>query len=600
MAGVSPEQNSEGVLNVVVTSNGTPLPDTVQLISVTVSRAVNTIPNARLVVADGDMALQQFTVSDGTWFTPGAVISISAGYGAGSATPIFQGVVMRHGLKIGGPNYSRLVIECRDKAAAMTVGRKNANYVNQLDSDILSTLFGNAGVTATVTATTVQNPELVQYYCTDWDFAVSRAEANGMLVIVADGAVTVGPPVTSGSAALSVTYGTDLIEFEADMDARTQLASAQAVSWDPATQAALLGTAASPPTLNAQGDLTGATLSAVLNLPLYRMQTAAQVSAQALAAWASAQQLKAGLARVRGRMKFQGSALATVGGLIDVVGVGAHFSGTVYVSSVNHELANGNWFTDVEFGLAPQWLTQRTDVVAPPAAGLLPGVEGLQVGVVLKIDGDPEGQNRIQVSTPVMQPATDGVWARLATFYASSTFGAFFVPEVGDEVILAYLNNDPSYPVILGSLYSSSRTPPYTLEAQNNTKAIVTRCLHKVEFDEQNKIITVTTPGANKMILSDQAQSIQLLDQNGNKVELTPSGISLTSPKDITVSATGSISMTASTGSISLTASAADVTASGLNVKCTGQIGFSAQGTATAELTATGQTTVKGALVMIN
>jgi Rhs element Vgr protein len=338
----------------------------------------------------------------------------------------------------------------------------------------------------------------------------------------------------------------------------------------------------------------------VLAVPTYRLQTPAPLVAAELKTWADAQQLKSSLARVRGRIKFQGSALALVGGLIELAGVGERFSGTVYATAVHHEIVDGNWFTDVEFGLSPQWFTERDDVVAPPASGLLPGVEGLQIGVVMKLDADPEGQYRIQVSTPVMQPQTDGVWARLSNFYSSQAFGAFWLPEIGDEVILGYLNNDPTCPVILGSVYSSSRTPPYTPEAANNTKAIVTRALHRVVFDEQNKIITITTPGLNQIILSDQAKSIQLLDENGNKVELTPSGISLTSPKDITVTATGSISMTAQTGSVSITASAADVTATGLNVTCTGQIGFTGKGSATAELSAAGQTTVKGAIVMIN
>ncbi len=601
MAGVSPALNTEGAVTVTVYCNGAPLADTAagNLLSVSIKRQLNTIPSARIVLRDGDMPTMTFPISDAASFVPGTLVRIDAGYDSTVAT-IFEGVVMRHGMKIHGDNDARLVIECRDKVSSMTIGRKNANYIDQKDSDILSTLFSAAGVTATVTATTIQHPEMVQYYSSDWDFALSRADANGMVVIVTDGKVTAGPPVVSGAAVLSVTYGTDLVEFEADIDARTQLASAQAVSWDPATQAALAGAAATPPTLNAQGNLTSATLAQVLAVPTYRLQTPAPLAAAELKTWADAQQLKSSLARVRGRIKFQGSALALVGGLIELAGVGERFSGTVYATAVHHEIADGNWFTDAEFGLSPQWFAERDDVVAPPASGLLPGVEGLQIGVVMKLDADPEGQNRIQVSTPVMQAQTDGVWARLANFYSSQAFGAFWLPEIGDEVILGYLNNDPTCPVILGSVYSSSRTPPYTPEAANNTKAIVTRALHRVVFDEEKKIITITTPGLNQVILSDQAKSIQLLDENGNKVELTPSGISLTSPKDITVTATGSISMTAQTGSVSITASAADVTVTGLNVSCTGQIGFTGKGSATAELSAAGQTTVKGALVMIN
>jgi hypothetical protein len=76
------------------------------------------------------------------------------------------------------------------------------------------------------------------------------------------------------------------------------------------------------------------------------------------------------------------------------------------------------------------------------------------------------------------------------------------------------------------------------------------------------------------------------------------SGISLTSPKDITVSAKGKISLDA-VGAISIT-STADILTAGLNVSSEAQVAFSAKGSATAELSAAGQTVVKGAMVMIN
>ena len=229
---------------------------------------------------------------------------------------------------------------------------------------------------------------------------------------------------------------------------------------------------------------------------------------------------------------------------------------------------------------------------------MLPGVDGLQIGVVMKLDEDPDGQNKIQVSVPVLQAETEGVWARLANFYASSGFGSFFIPEIGDEVVLGYFNGDPSYPVILGSLYSSSLKPPNELTADNFIKAIVTKSLMKVEFDDDKKIITIVTPGENKIVISDEDTSILLEDQNGNKVELGPDGILLDSPKDIKITAKGKITLDA-VGEIGIT-SKADVKLAGMNINNAAQVGFVAKGNATAEISASGQTTVKGAMVMIN
>jgi Rhs element Vgr protein len=593
----SPTEDSGHLVRFNITSDGSPVGDQLRVLSISVHTAINRIPWAEIVMLDGNMPDQTFPTSDGDSFKPGAEIAIEAGYGDELQT-VFSGIVIRMGLRIGGHNDSKLVVECRDKAVKATIGRKNANYVDMTDSDILEKILGAyGGVSSEVATTTTTHKELVQHYCTDWDFLVSRAESNGMIVLTEQNKVTVQAPQTSAEAVLTVEYGGDLMEFKADVDSRTQLTSVKAVTWNPATQAIVEQTADSP-TLNAQGDLTASELAEVAGPAIFRLQTPASLQETEVKAWAAGQQLKAGLARIRGYMRFQGDALAKVGGLITVKGVGNRFSGNVFVCAVQHEIQEGNWITRVDFGSEPQWFADRRDLTAPPASGLLPGIAGLHLGVVMKLDADPAGERRVQVSVPLLQADSDGVWARLSNFYASNGVGDFFIPEIGDEVVLGYLNEDPSHPVILGSLYSSSRTPPYDLTAENNTKAIVTRSKLRILFDEDKKVITLITPAANQIVISDDAKSITLLDQTANKVQLSPDGILLDSPKDIVISAKGKITMSA-VGDISQTAQA-DVKVSGLNVSNTAQVGFKATGSATAELSASGQTVVKGAIVMIN
>lgn len=594
---LSPAANAIGVVKLELSVNGQPLEATASLVSIQIQRAANRIPTARLEFSDGDMPNQRFPISDADELKPGATLSIAAGY-LDSTEPLFTGVVMRHRVKVISNNEARLIIECSDVAVKMTVGRRNANYIDMKDSDILSDLVSRHGLSATVDSSEVVYTELAQHYCTDWDFVLSRADANGWLVAVKDGELSIKTPTADGSPVLTVTYGQDLIEFDADIDARHQYGSAQAFTWDPKNQAVLEGTAADPAALPAQGDLDSATLSEVVGLDLMRLQAGAPLQQSALESWAKAQQLKAGLARVRGRVRFQGNALAEVGALIELVGVGSRFSGPVLATGVRHDIADGNWFTEVEFGLAPDWFTDRTDVAAPAAAGLLPGVQGLQIGVVAKLEEDPAGEHRVQVKVPVLQAEVEGVWARLMQPHASNGFGSFLLPEVGDEVVLGYFANDPSHPVVLGSLYSSSHKPPYTLEAANDTKAWVTRCLARIEINDKDKVITVLTPGKNQIVLSDKDQSITVLDEHQNKVSLSSSGIELSSPKDIVLKASGGIQLKA-TAAVTIS-SQADVKISGMNVQSEAQIGFSAKGNATAELSASGQTVVKGAMVMIN
>ncbi|MBI3525617.1 MAG: type VI secretion system tip protein VgrG [Betaproteobacteria bacterium] len=593
----SPAIDGGGVVRLTLLSNGSALPETTQIVSVSVRKSINKIPVAEIVVLDGDMPGKDFPLSNADYFKPGATIKINAGYGSQEDT-IFDGIIVKHAIKITGNNFARLVIECRDKAVAMTIGRKNANFVDSKDSDIITKLIGTySGLSSDVAATTTQYKELVQYYCTDWDFLLSRAEVNGLLTIVDQAKVSVKPPATDGAPALKVTYGDDLIEFHAGIDARTQFAKVQGVSWDMKTQAVVEQQAA-PQTLNAQGNLDSAVLAQVIGLDSFRLQTPAALESAALKSWVDGQQLKTGLARIQGRMKFQGSAKAKVGELIELDGVGNRFNGKVFVSTIHHVVVDGNWITEAEFGMPHDWFAENRNLVAPPASGLLPGIEGLHIGVVKKLDADPDGQYKVQVSIPVLQAETDGVWARLTKFYASDGIGAFFIPEIGDEVVLGYFNNDPSNPVILGSLYSSKRKPPYELTADNFKKAIITRSKLKLEFDDDKKIITIITPGNNKIVISDEDKSILLMDQNNNQAKLSPDGILLDSPKDITITAKGKISISA-VGNVAVD-SKADITAGGMNITHTAKVGFTAKGNASAEISASGQTTVKGSMVMIN
>lgn len=582
-------------VRVALAGDGVGMDEAAALISVTVRRAVNKVPMATLVFSDGDMPKREFPLSDSRKLKPGAAITIRVGHGDHPAQ-IFSGIVVKHGLTISGENDARLVIECRDRAIRMTVGRRNERHLEQTDGDVLRALIARHGLAARVSGLALRHPQLVQHYCTDWDFLVARAEANGCLVTVEDGTVAVAAPAAGGPARLTVTYGEDLIDFEAEMDARHQFAEVQAKAWDAKTQTLLEGRSARPASFNRQGNLDSATLAKVLDLGPLCLQTGAALPSPALDEWAEAQQVKSGLSRLRGRMRFEGTAQIAPGGLVDLAGVGERFSGPVLATGVVHRVEQGAWSTEVEFGAPSEWFTEQPDVVAPPAAGWVPGIEGLHVGVVLKLDADPAGEHRVQVKLPAA--GVDSIWARLLQFSASNAFGAFFVPEVGDEVLLGFLSNDPAYPVVLGSLYSSKHPPAQALTAENHVKSVVTRCKARLEFHDGDKVITVTTPGNNTVVLSDKDKSVVLLDQNGNKVKLEQAGITMESPKDIKIDAKGAISLS-SVGTMTLAAKA-DVKVEGLNVVCEAQVGLTAKGSATAELSAAGQTTVKGAMVMIN
>ena len=298
-------------------------------------------------------------------------------------------------------------------------------------------------------------------------------------------------------------------------------------------------------------------------------------------------------------MSFIGNGSVWPGSIIELDGVGARFNGNAFVASVSHEIKDGNWTTIVKFGLENTITANKPDSAYPEAVGMLPPIHGLQIATVKQLFGDEAGQYRILVN--IVSNAGNGseIWARLSNFYATSGAGAGFVPEVGDEVVVGFLENNPGYPVIIGSLYSTAHKPITEATSNNNDiKSIVTKSQLKISFDDAKKITRIQTPGGNSFMLNDDTKSVEIVDQNGNSIMMTSSGININSAKDITLKATGNITLDA-TGGVNLKAMQ-DVAISGLNVSNTAQMAFTAKGNASAELSASGQTTVKGGMVMIN
>ncbi|HLZ67534.1 MAG TPA: type VI secretion system tip protein VgrG [Aliidongia sp.] len=595
----SPMLESGSPTSFTVTSDGAPISSTFQIISIDTWSAVNQVPKARLVLFDGSAAARDFPISNLDVFIPGKKIEITAGYDGRNET-IFHGIVVKQGIEINDNDGARLVVDITDPAIRMTLARSSAIFSDTTDSDLIGKLIGNAGLSKDVAATSLSYESIVQYYASDWDLMIARAEVNGLVVMVENGKVTVKAPDTSQPPVLAIEFGSSILDLQVEMNAATQYAASAitSLSWDPATQKISQSSAPSL-SMTQQGNISSAALAKVFGVTSFPQQTGAPIAAGALEAWSAAEMMKSMLSKIRGHVRFQGSALAKLGKTIELSGVGERFGGPAFISGLHHSISDGRWLTTTHFGLSAEWFAAAApDIAGPGAAGQLPPIKGLQTGIVQKISNDPAGAFRVFVSLPLLQADGEGVWARLGSFYASSGFGAAFYPEVNDEVVVGFMNEDPRYPVILGSLYSQSRAPVPAPDEANNRKAVTTRSKLEVAFDEEKKIIAITTPGGHSVKLDDDGRSISITDSNSNSVVLSSSGIKIDSAGDIDLSAKGNITVSAG-GNLSLSA-VANATMSGLQVIHSAEAKFSASGNADAELTAAGQVTVKGALVMIN
>ena len=598
MSPVSPTAAEPALFTFEIKVDGRAIDSSLQVVSVDTWSAVNEIPRARIVLYDGSPSEGTFPVSNLHTFLPGELIEISAGYG-GTVNAIFSGIVIAHRIEITGNAASTLVVEVADAAIKMTVSRNTTVFEKVTDTDLIGQLISASGLSKDVGTSATAHEAVVQYDATDWDMMVLRAEMNGMVVTVDAGKVTVKQPDTSQSPLLQVAYGESILDLWAEMDAVRQLpqSAIKSCAWDSATQRLLESGPGSVPVSEA-GNHSSDELAKVCGVGTFARVTGAFLGKDDLRSWASAELLRSRLAKIRGSVRFQGSALAKPGSMITLTGVGERFSGNVFVSAVHHDVRRGRWFTTVDFGLASEWFAGKPSVAVAAAAGQLPPIKGLQSGIVTKVAGDPSGEFRVLVSLPLVRDDSKGVWARLSTFYASNAAGAVFYPEVGDEVVVGFMNEDPRFPIVLGSVYSSNLTPPCRPDSENRVKAIVTRSKMEVSFDETDKAITIRTPGQHVITLNDKSGEISIVDSNRNSVTLGKGGVTIDSASRLVIKSSADIEITAG-GNLALKAKA-DATLEGLQVDVKAQTVFSAQGDASAELKASGVVTVQGALVKIN
>jgi Rhs element Vgr protein len=576
-----PSDKPKSVVTQTVISGGTEVSKQYQLLSIIVNKEVNRIPSATLVYTDGEPSKQSFELSGKAEFEPGKEIEIKVGYSSDEKT-VFKGIVIKHSIRVRKKN-SLLMIECKDKAVKMTGACKNKYALDTKDSDVIEELIDNYGLEKEVAATTVTHKQIVQYSCTDWDFMLCRADVNGLLCIANDGKLSVAPPEFGGDAALTIQYGATIHDLDAEIDARLQYKSVKGSVWNYTDQELVKDTEAEDPGVPDAGNLTADTLADVMGETEYRLFNSAKIEEPELQAWVNAAMMKNRLAKIRGKVTTDGTADVLPGQLIQLNGVGERFEGKLFVTGIRHEVTEGNWLTTFQFGINPEWFVQIYNVQQPLSGAMLPAIQGLHIGIVTQLESDPDGEDRILVKIPVINNDEDGIWCRVATLDAGNKRGTFFRPEIEDEVIIGFINNDPRHAVVLGMLNSSAKPAPITAADDNHEKGYVSRSEMKMIFNDEKKSFSLETPGGNKFLITEDEKKIHLEDQNGNKITMNEDGIKIESIKDIILKAAKDIKADAD---------------SNIEIKATKN--FKAEGSSGAKLSSGGTTDVKGSMVNIN
>jgi Rhs element Vgr protein len=558
---------------------GAELPEAVRndVLRIDVHEEVGKLARTSILLRNWSDDTQAVTQSEDGPFAVGAEVELQLGYN-GELETVFAGIVVELTGTFTEARQPVLEVGCRCKGALLAGARRSRVAEDVADGDVVSTIASEAGLQADADAG-AQQPFVVQRATTDWEYLSGRAEALGLALYVRGDTLVFKPPAASAGPALTLEWTANVLELELTRDPGGKPEKATASSWDPDAADAADSEAApgdagvstgSRPALDA--DLGDAGWPGREE----RIPRAGAVAPDELDLLARGRMRAASLAHGRGRGRILGLPSLRIDSVVGVERVGDALGGSYYVGAVRHVLDTSGYTTEFQLGLP-----------APlrPAA---PSAErGLAVGVVDDID-DPNAWGRVRVKFPWLDPDLDSVWARLALPAAGAERGFFFIPEVGDEVVVGFLDGDLRFPVVLGSLWNGAGAPPESLDAQkNDVRALVSRAGHKLTFDDGDSapLVKIETAAGQIFTLDDTSGSekVSVQDKTGNKLEMSSSGITLEA-------ASGDVKIKAGSGKIALDC---------LQLECKASSAAKIESSATLDIKASATLGLKGALVNI-
>ena len=596
-----PKDTVDKPLSFDIYINGSSITSEYKVIKINVDKAINKLSRAKIYLSGGNAYENTFDESEDSNFAPGKSVEVRLGYEQDNDV-VFKGIVEKLGISLKNGFATKswqslLVLECVDKAIKLTNSYTSDLYEKKKDSEIFSTLIRKVtGLKSVITATTVTHPFLPKYNSSDWDFILSRAKLNGLVVLNSDNELKISKPSkTVALPELTITNGESTINFDAQIDSSTQLSSIALDSWNPFTNKSNNSKSVEP-TLVANSLMSGKKISTTTSASAININIPQTTEVSELKAISNALLQESRLSRIVGRAKFKGVTNIDIGSVVGLYGFGKNFDGKIYITAISHQIESGIFTTNVEFGLNKNHFTSK-DI---DKSSIIKPINGVHIGTVKKIDADPLNQDRIQVLIPALKSTGNGIWAKLSHFYTSAKAGSFFIPEIGSQVIVSFVANDPRHPVILGGLYTKTKEPYTKLKKDNSLKAFVSKSKLTLEFDDKDKKITISSPKKNSIVISEKEKGIIITDQNKNSIKMSDTGIALTSKKDIKITSSGAVTISGSKGVTVNGKAGAGVKVSGSKVDIAAKTSLSAKGGSKAGLTASGKVTIKGATVGIN
>lgn len=528
-----------------------------------------------LLVQNWDADQRAVRHSDEGPFTPGKPVAVSLGYHS-ELTTIFEGVIASITTHFPRDGRPLLRVEGRSKSILLDHPARSRQLADVSDADLAAAVAADYSL-STDAEDGITRPFVVSDRTSDWEVLKTRAEELGWVTYVRGDTLVFRAPAPNENA-IELDYTRTVVELHLTQDLTRAIDNAVGVAWDLDSLEATESEQGASSAGIGTGDRTShdaAVGDAGWPLRTARVESAATIAGDAADASAVAAQRGSALAHYFGNAVVLGDPLLRCDGWVTIAGIGRRMSGPHYVTAARHRFSADGYQTEFQVGAPPR--------LAPPSR---PAAHGLELGVVAALD-DPESQNRVRVRLPWRTDGGEGVWARLSNADAGDGYGAVVVPDVGQEVLVGFIDGDPSTPVVLGSLYNGAQQPPVVIDPDKNVvRTLVTPDGHLLRFtDGDDAAVSLATGKGHSIVLSDKDSELVITHaDSGNAIRLSADGIELTA-------AQGDITLKSSAGTIKLDSLKLEGKASGPS---------KIESSATFDLKASGSLGLKGSLVTIN
>lgn len=534
---------------------------------------------------------------------------------------VFDGeiVALEPEFRSGGQHV--FMLRAYDKSHRLHFGRYTQTYTEMTDSDIVKKVAGEVGLTAKVESTSVKHTYVMQYNQTHMEFLTERARRIGFQLYTTGADLYFESPKQTTTVELDL--GTSLRYFRLRTSAAHQSKEHVVRGWDMQAKKEIM--AKESPSqfwtkngMNGTGDATaGSAFSLTTSNVVVDHVVSTQNEATAIAK---------GRARdqeghyVEAEGVCYGSGAIHAGIHVKLTGMGKRFSGDYFVTNATHIYARGAYETHITVtGRYPQ--TVNSLLERQTQTGLAQGrIFGVVVGLVTNVQGDPLKLGRVEVKYPWLATAAGAdvasAWARIASPFAGAERGFYFLPEINDEVLLAFEHGDVNYPYIVGCLWNGKDKPPEPNADAHPSgvgktvhRIIKTRLGHQIVFDDSDdktSILIEDKSGKQRIFIDTVKNTIDILADSDITIKSATGNLTMEAAKNVTIKAGMAMEATAGTTMKLDAKTNTDITA-GVNLTAEGKAMATLksatvmiEGQSLAQVKSSGPTIVGGNPIMLN